>query len=1650
MQLSIAKVSSWIVAVVVCLFILTSAFAAPPGSFTLSNEAPICDTTPPANPAIRLNWTQSNGATTYAVYRNGSLYASSITGLTFYNNANLTAGQTYTYKVRATNASGSTDSNTISVDVPVNICASANLPGNFTLSNQTPICDTTPPANPAITLNWTQSNGATTYAVYRNGSLYASSITGLTFYNNANLTAGQTYTYKVRATNASGSTDSNTISIDVPVNICASANLPGNFTLSNQTPICDTTPPANPAITLNWTQSNGATTYAVYRNSSLYASSITGLTFYNNANMTAGQTYTYKVRATNASGSTDSNTISVDIPVNICASANLPGNFTLSNQTPFCNFDPPATPEIDLNWTASSGVATYQVWRDGVPYSQNQTQQYFYNQINLSPGQTYTYTVRATNSFGSTDSNAIVVTIPANICSATNLPGNFTLSTPTPICDPTPPAKPAIPLGWTASSGAATYTMFRNGSPYASTTGLTFLNNANLIAGQTYSYMVRATNTIGSTDSNTISVVIPENICITSDCPAGEIRDCNGNCAPAAWASDAYCDNGYYWYNGVSINFDCSKYNSDGGACINVPGLSEPAAHSKPLPTICIPQDPPTPTQKNLVEIVHGRNTSDDAYRGVWKAMADRIRSQLGSDWQVVAHNWTQESNHGVGSVLSYAATQGTYVGKAIAAGHYDHVHLIGHSAGAMVIATAAFWIKHPDGDPYSTPTNTVIHTTYLDAYTGIWEGLWTGQIYGANANWSDQYYSKEPRDSECYGPYGDIYHDQCSTYLYTEAVLPLCHNVDITELDQSYSPVCLSTHSWPHKFYRYSITGETSELGCSSCGIRYWCYDPPFQTYAPYGFGLSKEKLGSAWGSTVADDRYIRGANVALGGADLVAPPDATASFQFRINESIAVAGVPFTTSPGNAVAVTANGCSLTIPGRPVPESAWISIQFTPSFKTNIVQFELGFLGDAGVFTAYVDGEELLKFEPSLMKPGVTIQNLQCDTDLNPGTTHTLSFRLDEIPPGSISVVLQNMHSGWAGFAPLENGTVVAWGAGMTNSDYPNYGQSLVPATLGPCKAVAAGSYHSLAIQEDGKVVGWGAISGYNYGQSIVSANLGPCKAIAAGNIHSAAIQDNGTVVAWGDDYAGKCDVPATLGPCKAIATGSDHTVALQESGIVVGWGNNSEGQAKVPVSPAACKAVAAGNHTVALQENGIVLAWGNNYSGQCDVPETLGACKAIVAGLQYNSIGGHNVALRENGTVVAWGDNYSGQCDVPATLGVCKAIAAGSFHSVAIKEDGTVVAWGTGYQNDGHSIVPPNLGPCKAIAAGFDHTVAILEDGNVVAWGYNGYGETNVPVNLGACKAVAAGGNNYYGGHTVALQENGSVVCWGANSYGQCNVPVNLGACKAIAAGEYHTVALTENGTVVAWGDNYSGQCDIPAPLGVCKAIAAGNYHTVAIREDGAIVIWGDNGYQQSTVPVSPGVCKAISAGGNHTLALKEIGTVVAWGNNYLGQCNVPVNLGPCKAVAAGGGHSVALKEDGTVVAWGSNMWGQCNVPANLGTCKAIAAGSDHTVVIRDDGTVVAWGTSFQNYGQSIVPPNLGACKAVAAGFGHTLGIQSPSVPCPSDLDGSGEVDGGDIGLILLDFGPCNGCSTDLDGSGEVDGGDIGLVLLDFGPCP
>ncbi len=79
----------------------------------------------------------------------------------------------------------------------------------------------------------------------------------------------------------------------------------------------------------------------------------------------------------------------------------------------------------------------------------------------------------------------------------------------------------------------------------------------------------------------------------------------------------------------------------------------------------------------------------------------------------------------------------------------------------------------------------------------------------------------------------------------------------------------------------------------------------------------------------------------------------------------------------------------------------------------------------------------------------------------------------------------------------------------------------------------------------------------------------------------------------------------------------------------------------------------------------------------------------------------------------------------------------------------------------------------------------------------------------------------------------------------------------------------------------------------------------------------------------------------------------------------------------------------------------------------------------------------------GQTAADPMEGGEFSVRSGFTAT---------CPpdceiGDLDCDGSINGADLGIILLDFGPCATpyyCLSDIDGNGEVNGGDVALLLL------
>ena len=99
------------------------------------------------------------------------------------------------------------------------------------------------------------------------------------------------------------------------------------------------------------------------------------------------------------------------------------------------------------------------------------------------------------------------------------VPGSFTLSTVTPRCSPSGQL-PGVQLNWTASSGATSYEVYRNGTLFGSSNDTSYESYNNFTAGQTYSFFIRARNSAGTRDSNTVSVTIPTNICTPTPPPS--------------------------------------------------------------------------------------------------------------------------------------------------------------------------------------------------------------------------------------------------------------------------------------------------------------------------------------------------------------------------------------------------------------------------------------------------------------------------------------------------------------------------------------------------------------------------------------------------------------------------------------------------------------------------------------------------------------------------------------------------------------------------------------------------------------------------------------------------------------------------------------------------------------------------------------------------------------------------------------------------------------------------------------------------------------------------------------------------------------------------------------------------------------------------
>ncbi|CAH2071120.1 unnamed protein product, partial [Iphiclides podalirius] len=152
------------------------------------------------------------------------------------------------------------------------------------------------------------------------------------------------------------------------------------------------------------------------------------------------------------------------------------------------------------------------------------------------------------------------------------------------------------------------------------------------------------------------------------------------------------------------------------------------------------------------------------------------------------------------------------------------------------------------------------------------------------------------------------------------------------------------------------------------------------------------------------------------------------------------------------------------------------------------------------------------------------------------------------------------------------------------TDGESPDLVETFKGCTV---STVACGIQHSMALDEWGQPFSWGSDSMGQLGSNLGAHAQDKPKIIkflatknviqiACGSYHSIALTNNGDLYSWGANSYGQCglgnmtnkettpqQITSLLGvPITLVVCGSNHTFVLSKSGAVFGWGKNNNGQ--------------------------------------------------------------------------------------------------------------------------------------------------------------------------------------------------------------------------------------------------------------------------------------------------------------------------------------------------------------------------------------------------------------------------------------------------------------------------------------------------------
>ncbi|WP_158587899.1 RCC1 domain-containing protein [Actinomadura logoneensis] len=312
-------------------------------------------------------------------------------------------------------------------------------------------------------------------------------------------------------------------------------------------------------------------------------------------------------------------------------------------------------------------------------------------------------------------------------------------------------------------------------------------------------------------------------------------------------------------------------------------------------------------------------------------------------------------------------------------------------------------------------------------------------------------------------------------------------------------------------------------------------------------------------------------------------------------------------------------------------------------------------------------------------------------------------------------------------------DGRVLAWGRNANGQ--LGDGTTAMRTTPAPVRLpggvtairIAAGFDHSLAVTSDGRVLAWGRNTNGQLGDGTTEDRTAPVfvrlppgvtvTQVAAGSYHSLALTSDGRVLAWGDDTLGELGdgrrarggtpvfvhLPDGVTASGLAAGPGGQSFAVTSAGRLLAWGRNDIGQlgdgttedrttpvyAALPTEDTVTRVAAGHDHALALTSDGRVLVWGANKSGQLgpgrgsiqkEPVQTDLPTGATVAQIAVGSA--HSLALTTDGRVLAWGANFAGQIGdgavttrsspavmpLPEAAGPATGVAANSYGSLVL----------------------------------------------------------------------------------------------------------------------------------------------------------------------------------------------------------------------------------------------------------------------------------------------------------------------------------------------------------------------------------------------